>query len=102
MPKVRDEATGKFMPGFAPLVWEKANQEEISVMPSGKTEAAGVTIRTTSTSGEPVLLIGVGQRRGKKYKRSDRCSKCGCELDNRKSYYCRSCRADYMRERRAK
>lgn len=91
-----------------PLVWERVGDDEPepvakvepAIQPSGKTDEAGMTISLVNSANEPVTMIGVGQRR-KRGQRSDSCSRCGGERDSAKSYYCKACRAEYMRERRS-
>lgn len=128
---IKDSTTGKFV-GRAPdpdndwkherLVWERAYPNPAPAQPEA-INAIGVDLELTNDAGERVQIIGLTKRkkaqewqptetapidapratqRAKRGKRSNQCSRCGAEIDNKKSYFCKSCRADYMRERRMK
>lgn len=57
------------------------------------------TVTLTNAAGEEVVLMGLPTKRAKRGKRSNRCCVCGCETDTSKNYYCKSCWAEYQRNR---
>ena len=59
------------------------------------------TVTLTNAAGEEVVLMGLPTKRARRGKRTDRCSRCGCATDTSKNYYCKSCWAEYQRERYA-
>jgi len=58
-------------------------------------------VTLVNDAGEEVVLMGLPTKRAKRGQRSNRCSRCGCETDTSKRAYCKSCWAEYQRERYA-